>query len=105
MKTLSVLFVASIFLLACGFYQADVNQGSVLTLEQVNRITIGMRQDKVKKILGSPAIIDPFNKNSWHYIHHSTLDNNDIRYHLEVVFDQQQLVSRVNRRNSRQLRY
>ena len=69
-------------------YKPTIMQGSVLEIQAVDKLQIGMSKSAVMKLIGSPSIIDPFHQYQWDYIHHSTLDGAQvIQYRLRLVFD------------------
>ena len=69
-------------------YQPDIMQGSVLEIEVVERLQLGMAKTAVMNLIGSPSIIDPFHQYQWDYIHHSTINGEQvIHYRLRLVFD------------------
>jgi outer membrane protein assembly factor BamE len=76
MKSLSVVrslfgLVAVASLLAgCsnfGVYRLDVQQGNLVTQEQVGRVKTGMSRLDVRNILGTPLLQDAFNGNRWDF--------------------------------------
>ena len=70
-------------------YQPDIMQGSVLEIEVVERLQLGMSKTAVMNLIGSPSIIDPFHQYQWDYIHHSILnDKQVIHYRLRLIFDE-----------------
>ncbi len=86
-----IIFIVSLLFLiaACNVktYKADIHQGNVITLQDINKIKIGMTKEEVEKILGSPAIIDLFHNNQWEYINYSKMPNSqDIKYHISLKF-------------------
>jgi outer membrane protein assembly factor BamE len=48
-------------------YKIDIQQGNVITQEQVDLLRPGMDQRQVQHILGSPMITDPFHPQRWDY--------------------------------------
>lgn len=50
-------------------HKIDVQQGNALDIEMVNKIEIGMTQDQVQYVLGSPLITDSFHPERWDYIY------------------------------------
>ena len=69
-------------------YKPSIMQGSVLEIEAVEKLQLGMSKSAVINLIGSPSIIDPFHQYQWDYIHHSTLDGEQvIQYRLRLVFD------------------
>ena len=74
-------------------YKPSIMQGSVLDIETVERLQLGMSKSAVMNLIGSPSIIDPFHQYQWDYIHHSTLNSEQvIHYRLRLVFDEDVLV-------------
>ena len=74
-------------------YQPNIMQGSVLEIEIVERLQLGMSKTAVMNLIGSPSIIDPFHQYQWDYIHHSTLNGEQvIHYRLRLIFDEDVLV-------------
>ena len=70
-------------------YQPDIMQGSVLEIEVVERLQLGMSKTAVMNLIGSPSIIDPFHQYQWDYIHHSILNGEQvIHYRLRLIFDE-----------------
>lgn len=52
-----------------GVYKVDIPQGTPLTQAQASQIKLGMSQQQVRFLLGSPAITDTLNPNRWDYIY------------------------------------
>ena len=69
-------------------YKPSIMQGSVLEIEAVEKLQLGMSKSAIINLIGSPSIIDPFHQYQWDYIHHSTLNGEQIiQYRLRLVFD------------------
>ena len=63
-------------------------QGSVLEIEAVEKLQLGMSKNAVMNLIGSPSINDPFHHYQWDYIHHSIINGEQvINYHLRLIFD------------------
>ena len=70
-------------------YKPSIMQGSVLDIETVEKLQIGMSKIAVMNLIGSPSINDPFHQYQWDYIHHSTLNGEQvIHYRLRLVFNE-----------------
>ena len=68
-------------------YKPTILQGTVLNIEEVSQLQLGMSKDAVMNLIGSPSIIDPFHQQQWDYINHSTIDGEiEIRYRLRLIF-------------------
>ena len=69
-------------------YKQSIMQGSVLEIEAVEKLQLGMSKNAVMNLIGSPSINDPFHQYQWDYIHHSILDGEQvIQYRLRLVFE------------------
>jgi len=68
---LLAILVAS--LSACGFlgfpgvYKIDVEQGNIVTQEQIDQLKPGMSRRQVRFLLGTPLVEDTFNPDRWDY--------------------------------------
>jgi outer membrane protein assembly factor BamE len=70
-------------------YKPSIMQGSVLEIETVEKLQLGMSKSAVINLIGSPSIIDPFHQYQWDYIHHSTLSGEQVvQYRLRLIFDE-----------------
>jgi outer membrane protein assembly factor BamE len=49
-------------------YRIDIQQGNVVTQEQVDRIKPGMNRLQVRDVLGTPLLTDAFHADRWDYI-------------------------------------
>jgi outer membrane protein assembly factor BamE len=69
-------------------HKANVIQGSVLEIGAVEQLQLGMSKEAVMSLIGSPSISDPFHEDQWDYIHHSTIDGeNVVHYRLTLIFE------------------
>ena len=74
-------------------YKPTIIQGSVLEIQAVDKLQIGMSKSAVMKLIGSPSIIDPFHQYQWDYIHHSTINGEQVtHYRLRLIFDEDVLI-------------
>ena len=70
-------------------YKPTIIQGSVLEIQAVEKLQIGMSKSVVMSLIGSPSIIDPFHQYQWDYIHHSTINGEHVKhYRLRLIFDE-----------------
>ncbi|TQV64369.1 MAG: outer membrane protein assembly factor BamE [Halothiobacillaceae bacterium] len=51
-------------------YQMDIHQGNILSDENVAKLRIGMPQDEVRFLLGSPMLVDIFHNDRWDYVYY-----------------------------------
>jgi len=53
---------------ACGMlYKQPIYQGSLLKVEAISQLHVGMDKQQVLNLLGTPAIADPFHHQRWDY--------------------------------------
>ena len=52
-----------------GVYRIDIHQGNIVDREMLDRLEIGMQRSKVRFILGTPLLVDPFHQDRWDYIY------------------------------------
>lgn len=66
----SIIAVA-LSLSACSswVYRIDIPQGNYLEQKSIDKIQIGMTKEQVKFVLGSPVMIDSFDKDTWNYVY------------------------------------
>ncbi len=69
-------------------YKPTIMQGSVLDMNEVNQLQLGMSKEMVVNLIGSPSIIDPFHQYQWDYINHSSIEGEiKIQYRLRLIFE------------------
>jgi len=100
MKTLyfsSFLFVIVFLTSGCSpetfsrfspVYRIDVQQGNVITQEMLSQLRVGMDRNKVKFIMGTPLLADPFHLDRWDYVYtfkkgHGQLEERHISLHFK----------------------
>lgn len=104
---LAVLASVSV-LPACSLlrvYKIDLPQGTPITAEKLAQVQVGMSQNQVLYILGSPAFRDTLNPMRWDYIYDFTAGTNGKRNHIpevhnakqyvKIYFDQSGVVSKI----------
>lgn len=50
-----------------GVYKIDINQGNYLSQDVVDRLKVGMTQQQVRQLLGTPLVTSPFRTDRWDY--------------------------------------
>ena len=69
-------------------YKPTIMQGSVLDMNEVNQLQLGMSKEMVMNLIGPPSIIDPFHQYQWDYINHSSIEGEiKIQYRLRLIFE------------------
>lgn len=54
---------------SCAMYQVDVQQGNVVEQKMLNQLEVGMPAQKVRLIMGTPLVADPFRRQRWDYLY------------------------------------
>ena len=84
----TVIAAIMVSLGGCGIlYKPDIQQGNEITAQMIAGIESGMTRREVVRILGTPLIHDPFNKNRWDF-YYSLKDGEtgQIEQHLTSLF-------------------
>jgi outer membrane protein assembly factor BamE len=50
-------------------YRVEIQQGNVISAEQIEKLIPGTSRNEVRFILGTPLIEDPFHANRWDYFY------------------------------------
>ncbi len=50
-------------------YRIDIQQGNVISQDELNQIRLGMNKRQVQFILGTPLLADPFHAERWDYVY------------------------------------
>lgn len=85
---------------ACGFigfpgvYKINIEQGNIVTQEDVDKLEQGMTRRQVRFILGTPLIEDTFNRERWDYHYEITRGDRMLtQREFTVFFDGDRLES------------
>lgn len=62
-------FIISLVLITGCVYKMDIQQGNDVKPEQVEQLRLGMTEDEVRRIMGTPLLKDPFSPGRWDYIY------------------------------------
>jgi len=100
MKYLKILVSILVLttLLACQsklltVHKIDVQQGNALDADMVDKVEIGMTQEQVQYVLGSPLITDSFHPDRWDYIYLFTPGYGEKeRRQLTLIFDRGEII-------------
>lgn len=68
-KLFLILFITVNILTGCAIYKVDVQQGNVITQDMLDQVELGMTEQKILFLLGSPMLIDPFQPQRWDYMY------------------------------------
>ena len=95
MKSLLAIAFVAMGITACStvnkvVYRIDVPQGNYLEQDKIDQLKVGMNQEQVQYLLGTPVLRDVFAQNRWDYVFIKREGHNDpIRRTLLVYFDKQ----------------
>lgn len=101
-KIASALFL-TFSLSGCSFlydtfvYQIDITQGNYISDEKVAQLEIGMSQDQVIFILGSPMMIDQFDSSKWYYIRYIKPGGEDIQQEKVLLVFSKNVLMRIEK--------
>jgi len=96
MKKLLIIItcIASLALGGCSasrphlVHKIDVQQGNVVTQDELNQLKPGMTRRQVQYILGSPMISDVFHQNRWDYVYRMQPGYGEVsQEHITLYFE------------------
>lgn len=74
-------------------HRIEITQGNIIEQESIDKLSLGMTEEQVKFVMGSPAIQDIFHPNRWDYIHYIDRQREElINQQLTLVFKDSLLV-------------
>ena len=84
------------FLYDTFVYQIDITQGNYIEDKKIQEVKIGMTQEQVIFILGSPMLIDQFDSSKWYYLRYIKPGGEDIQQtQMLLVFQDKILIQMV----------
>jgi len=74
LKYLLIAALAMFSLTGCSVleklvYKIDIPQGNYIEDRQVERLRVDMTKEQVTFVLGTPMLVDSFNRNTWNYLY------------------------------------
>jgi len=92
-----LIYLALLLSLSSCAHKIDIQQGNVVTEEQLAQLEIGMNWQQVRLIMGSPLLTDPFHHNRWDYYYSMRPGREPVeRYRATLYFDGEAL-TRIER--------
>jgi outer membrane protein assembly factor BamE len=101
-KITSALFL-TLSLSGCSFlydtfvYQIDVTQGNYIDDEKIAQLEIGMSQEQVIFVLGSPMLIDQFDSTKWYYIRYIKPGSEAIQQEQVLLVFSDKILTRIQK--------
>ncbi len=75
-------------LYAISPHRIDIQQGNVVTQEQVARLKKGMSRLQVRDVMGTPLLVDTFHANRWDYVFTLRQSGRQVaRRNVVLIFD------------------
>ncbi len=97
--TLCLIIGASLLVLngCIRSYRVEIQQGNVISAEQIEKIIPGTTRNEVRFILGTPLIEDPFHAERWDYFYSLDPAKGEVvtKYRVSVWFENDQVVRTV----------
>jgi outer membrane protein assembly factor BamE len=93
----SIIAIA-LSLSACSswVYRIDIPQGNYLEQKNIDKIQVGMTKEQVKFVLGSPVMIDSFDKDTWNYVYRFKSGRSEklnLQKNFTIKFEDEKLIS------------
>ncbi len=93
----SIIAIA-LSLSACSswVYRIDIPQGNYLEQKNIDKIQVGMTKEQVTFVLGSPVMIDSFDKDTWNYVYRFKSGRStklDMQKNFVIKFEDDKLIS------------
>ena len=93
------IVIFSLVLASCGWlapHKLEIRQGNFLTPEMLARVKVGMSQQQIKALLGTPLLTDPLHADRWDYVYRFSQEGKLIeKKQLSLYFDKDSL-SRID---------
>lgn len=78
-------------------YQINVTQGNYIEDEKLDKVEIGMTQEQVIFILGSPMLIDQFDSSKWYYIRYIKPGGKEVQQEQALFVFKDRLLTQIVR--------
>ncbi len=63
------ILISGIVTLSGCVYRMDIPQGNRIEPEVIEQLSIGMSRSQVEFLMGTPAVVDLYHPDQWHYIY------------------------------------
>ena len=96
LKNIIIISLLALTTSGCSswIYKINIPQGNFLDEKSINKLQLGMTKEQVKFVLGTPILIDTFEKNTWYYLYDFKSGKDEklnIRKEFKVVFTDDKL--------------
>lgn len=69
MKKILGIALITLILSSCSTYKMEVQQGNIISNNEVSQLQKGMSKNQVASLLGTPLLQDSFRNNRWDYVY------------------------------------
>ncbi len=73
-------------------YQFDIQQGNLITQQDVAKLQMNMTKEQVRLLLGTPLLNDPFHSNRWDYVYRVLKANGQVIHSQYTIIFNNNLV-------------
>lgn len=73
----------------------DIQQGNVITQEEINKLQPGMTKTQVSYLLGTPLLVDVFHQDRWDYIYSMKKRRNDAQQERIALYFEDGRLARI----------
>lgn len=94
---ITIIFPVVLFVTGCSLmpkpHRIDIQQGNIITQEDVNQLHTGMNRKQVLFVMGSPIVADTFHQDRWDY-YYSLSKGHDQQptVHVSLLFSADRLI-------------
>lgn len=78
-------------------YEIEIQQGNIITTAQVEQLKVGMDQKRVRFIMGSPLLQDPFHQQRWDYIFRLKSEERNVAPYRVTLYFENGLLQRIEK--------
>lgn len=97
MQKLLIYTITLLILSACA-HKIDIQQGNVISEEQLSQLQVGMDQRQVRHIMGTPMLTDPFHPDRWDYYYSMKPGREPLIRYRATLFFSSGYLDRVERK-------
>jgi len=99
MRFIGVLVIA-LTLSACSIfdplvYRIDIPQGNYIEQKDVDKLRVGMSQEQVEYVLGSPVAENVFRGDVWHYVYRLKPGRGKVTTRELIIYFEDERVKRI----------
>jgi len=85
------------FLISCTAYKPDVQQGNTFDEKQLSQLKVGMTQQQVLFVMGTPLLKDVFHKSRWDYLYTFAKNQGTSTRRLLTLFFEHGKLSKIDK--------